>query len=170
MNYTPQQIANYFLARAFESSVDVSPLKLLKLVYIAYGWNLALRDKKLFHEPIEAWEHGPVVPTLYHEFKHYRKNPIKDFAEDYDAAMESMTVPRVPQGDSETLLVLQKVWAAYKHFSAWTLRNKTHEKDGPWDKVYDRHRRDVILNDADIREHYKVKIGQYLDAARTATA
>lgn len=37
MAYTPQHIANYFLERAEREGVRVSPLKLIKLVYIAYG-------------------------------------------------------------------------------------------------------------------------------------
>jgi uncharacterized phage-associated protein len=41
--YTPSHIANYFLKRA-ESQGE---FKLLKLVYIGYGWVLALTDRKL---------------------------------------------------------------------------------------------------------------------------
>lgn len=166
MNYTPQHIANYFLTKSFDEGIPMSPLKLLKIVYIAYGWYHALKGAKLFHEPIEAWEHGPVVPTLYHEFKHYRKSPITELAEEYDASMESSYLPTVPENDGELRLILDKVWASYKMFSAWALRNKTHEVGGPWHKVYDRSDRDVTLNDADISEHYKLKIRQYLDAAK----
>ena len=167
MNYTPQHIANYFLKKSFDEGIIMSPLKLLKMVYIAYGWHHALKGEKLFHEPIEAWEHGPVVPTLYHEFKHYGKSSITDLAEEYDASMEKSHIPTVPESDTEMRLILDKVWAAYKSFSAWALRNKTHEKDGPWDKVYDRYNRDATLVDEDISAHYKLKIRQYLDAAKT---
>lgn len=166
MTYTPQHIANYFLTRSFEEGVPLSPLKLLKLVYIAYGWNLALKDERLFHEPIEAWEHGPVVPTLYHEFKHYRRNPITELAEDYDGMMESEFIPMVPTNAGETRLILDKVWAAYNRFTAWALRNKTHEAGGPWASVYDPRSRDVTLEDDDVKRHYKLKIRQYLDAAK----
>jgi len=160
MTYTPQHIANYFLQRARSEGEKISPLKLLKLVYIAYGWNIALtKGDKLFDEPIEAWEHGPVVPTLYHEFKHYGRNAITELSEEYDAEMAHFTIPEVD--DEDTKLILSKVWAAYKHFSPWTLRNKTHEEDGPWDRVYDRHMRSNPLNDDDIKEHYERRLATY---------
>ena len=67
--YTAFHIANYFLWRAWEEGVEVTPLKLIKLVYIAYGWNLVLnKDRpKLFEERIEAWKYGPVIPSVYHD-------------------------------------------------------------------------------------------------------
>lgn len=54
----------------------MSLLKLIKLVYLAYGWSIAL-DYRLFDEPIVAWKHGPVIRSLYHEFKHFGAAPIK---------------------------------------------------------------------------------------------
>ncbi|WP_366513810.1 type II toxin-antitoxin system antitoxin SocA domain-containing protein [Planktotalea sp.] len=74
-------------------------MKLQKLVYIAYGWHLALSGKKLFTEEIEAWKHGPVVPSLYHEFKHLRENPITSFATSYDYNSEQEIVPRVQESN-----------------------------------------------------------------------
>ena len=160
MNYTPQHIANYFLERGRLEGVPISPLKLLKLVYIAYGWFIAItKGKRLFTETIEAWEHGPVVPTLYHEFKHYGRNPITEYSEEYDPEMENFTIPRVT--DDDTLVVLSKVWAAYKGFSAWALRQKTHEADGPWDRVHNPLVRNCALNDDDIREHYEQRLSTY---------
>ncbi|HSX79064.1 MAG TPA: type II toxin-antitoxin system antitoxin SocA domain-containing protein, partial [Candidatus Saccharimonadia bacterium] len=56
-------VAQYFLAKADEDAGDLmSNLKLQKLVYYAQGFALALLDKPLFPQCIEAWIHGPVVP------------------------------------------------------------------------------------------------------------
>ena len=64
-------VADFFLARA-----SMSPKKLQKLVYYAYAWTLALLNEtiddlhfRLFHNKIEAWVHGPVVPDLYQQYK-----------------------------------------------------------------------------------------------------
>ncbi|MEO0637649.1 MAG: type II toxin-antitoxin system antitoxin SocA domain-containing protein [Pseudomonadota bacterium] len=145
--------------------MPISQLKLMKLVYIAYGWHLALNEIRLYDEPIYAWEHGPVVRSIYDEFKNFGKRPITRRATEVDWDTFELMEPRVPEDDAETRWVLDRVWATYKDFRAWTLRNKTHEAGGPWDKVYDPKVRDVKLNDDDIREHYVQRISAYIDAA-----
>lgn len=98
----------------------ISNLKLQKLLYYAQGAFLAVKGSPLFDDPIEAWTHGPVVPTVYHEFKHYG-----------DAGIE------VPTGfdpdiiaDSDAELLLE-VYEEFGQYSAWKLRNMTHEET-PW--------------------------------------
>jgi uncharacterized phage-associated protein len=54
-----------------QESDRISNLKLQKLLYYAQGWYLGLTGNPLFHEHIEAWVHGPVVPSM---FRIYRKN------------------------------------------------------------------------------------------------
>ncbi|WP_165354631.1 Panacea domain-containing protein [Tropicimonas sp. IMCC6043] len=43
----------------------LAPEKLERLVYFAQEDALADGLEPLFHEPIEAWDHGPVCPALY---------------------------------------------------------------------------------------------------------
>lgn len=167
MAYTPQHIANYFLDRAKEEGRGLSPLKLIKLVYIAYGWVFALTNEKLFDEPIEAWQHGPVIPSIYHEFKHNRADPISEEAGSFDMETGRYVSPRVPETDTTINLILEKVWAAYRNFSGWTLRNKTHEQGTPWQQVYDGSMRNVIPDEL-IGPHFHMKIREIVDAARNA--
>lgn len=161
-NYSPQQVANFFLDKSDGEGLPMTQLKLMKLVYIAYGWVLALTDKRLFDEPIEAWQHGPVIESLYHEFKHFRKAPISGRSEDVDYDTWEVVEPRIPDDDTDTNKILNKVWAAYRHFRAWDLRNKTHENDGPWARVYVNGMQGIVLKDDDIREHYVDRISKYL--------
>ncbi|MEA3533142.1 Panacea domain-containing protein [Rhizobium sp. CC-YZS058] len=165
MAYTPQHIANYFLERAEREGVRVSPLKLIKLVYIAYGWNLALVGDKLFDEPIEAWQHGPVIPSIYHEFKEFGSSGINRRAYDLDLETLETFAPQIREDDEVTRLVLDRVWAAYKRFTGWQLREKTHEAGSPWSNVYRENVLGVTLNDADIKSHFVDKIEGYLTAA-----
>ncbi|WP_068115892.1 Panacea domain-containing protein [Tropicimonas marinistellae] len=44
----------------------LAPEKLERLVYFAQEDVLAEGLGPLFHEPIEAWDHGPVCPALFH--------------------------------------------------------------------------------------------------------
>lgn len=70
-------VAKYLLILVDREAGDaITQLKLQKLMYIAQGLHLALYDKPLFKEEIEAWQHGPVVRELYNEFKGYGTYPI----------------------------------------------------------------------------------------------
>lgn len=170
MTYTPQHIANYFLKRADDEGRPMDQLKLIKLVYIAYGWALALTGKRLFSEEIQAWKHGPVIRSVYDEFKHYGSLPIHSRATEFDLDTFELTEPRVPEKDAETQLILGKVWAAYKRFSGWQLRQKTHEPDTPWSMTYDPRRRDQVISDELIRPHFLTIIRQILDVIAQASA
>lgn len=56
---------------------DVSPKKLQKLLYYLHVWHLHKFNKaKLTNEEIQAWRHGPVIPKVYFEYKHYGRCSI----------------------------------------------------------------------------------------------
>lgn len=170
MAYTPQHIANYFLDRAERDGVRLENMKLQKLVYIAYGWYLALTGKRLFDEPIQAWQHGPVIRSLYDEFKHFVSSAITGRATEINFDTWDETVPRVDADDNEVHLILSKVWAAYNRFSGWQLRAKTHEPGTPWSMTYDPAERDKVIPDELIRPHFSDIIRRILDAAKSRAA
>ena len=163
MTYSPQHVANFMLDRAEKEDREISPMKLLKLVYIGYGWVLAILNTKLFDEPIYAWRHGPVIRSLYDEFKHHRANAIDLPALQFDLDTMEVAIPRIPNDDDETNVVLERVWEIYKHFSAGSLRNKTHERGSPWHQVYNDGERDIVIPDELIQPHFNKKIRQYLE-------
>ena len=69
--------ANFFIKKALENNVELSPMKLIKFAYIAQGSALAAYKKCLFRETIEAWKYGSVVPDLYHNLKKYGDNTVR---------------------------------------------------------------------------------------------
>lgn len=69
--YKAIDIAKYFI-----NELHPEPLKLQKLLYFAQGFSYAFYDKELFNDDFEAWVHGPVIPSIYHEYKSYEYNPI----------------------------------------------------------------------------------------------
>lgn len=69
--YKAMDIAKYFI-----NELHPEPLKLQKLLYFAQGFSYAFYDKELFNDDFEAWVHGPVIPSIYHEYKSYEYNPI----------------------------------------------------------------------------------------------
>lgn len=67
LGYNPTDFARYILAK----SGSISNMKLQKLMFYTESVFMAVTNKSLFHEDYEAWKHGPVLPSVYHEFKKY---------------------------------------------------------------------------------------------------
>ena len=137
-------IAKCFLFLDDASEGDgISNLKLQKLVYYAQGFFAAVFDKPLFSNHIEAWTHGPVVPTLYHAYKEHSSNRIP-VPQDFDKG--ALT-------DDEFGLV-EEVFEVFGQFSAWKLRSMTHEET-PW-QTHERDASTIPLEE--ITEYFKTRI------------
>ena len=119
------EVAKWFLAynriaAAEEGAEFISNLKLQKLLYYAQGCSLAVADTPLFGDDIVAWLHGPVVECVYHEYKSNGANGIV-FEDDFDFSKFS------PEENE----LLQEVYDTFGQYSAWKLRNMTHNET-PW--------------------------------------
>jgi uncharacterized phage-associated protein len=135
---TCYDVANHFLALGWSDDGElISNLKLQKLVYYAQGFVLAILDRALFPEAIEAWDHGPVVPDLYHHYKQYGATVIPP-PEGYD--------PDVVLSVEEQKL-LNDVYLSYGQYTAWKLRDLSHE-ESPWKDAYARGSGTVITPDS----------------------
>ena len=60
--YDSRTVANEFLKLADKDNDTLTPMQLLKLVFIAHGWCLGLLGRHLIKDSIEAWQYGPVIP------------------------------------------------------------------------------------------------------------
>ena len=118
---TAETISNYFLVLSEKKyNESLSNMKVQKLVYYAQGFHLALYDTKLFNEKINAWAHGPVIDSLYHKYKQYGSASI--------IITDEVNFEEITEQQKE---LLEQVYAEYGQFSAWRLRNMTHEEE-PW--------------------------------------
>ncbi len=136
-------VADYFLSKTDEEAGDViSNLKLQKLVYYAQGFTLAVTGKPLFNEPIEAWQHGPVVPDLYHKYKDHGAYGIP-----------APTNVDFSKFSSEIKEILDEVYDVYGQFSAWKLRNMTHE-EAPWKNT----EKGDVISLSSMSEYFKTQI------------
>lgn len=161
--YATDLIADFMLAKSSPELGDIiSNLKLQKLIYYAAGVMSAVRqnqDAPLFHDPIEAWTHGPVVPSQYHRFSKYGSGPIPP-VEGFDFSTF----------DPVDLQVLDDVYGFYGQYSAWKLRNMTHE-EAPWLSSYDQPDNKITLGqlidffsgeiDGSYIAEYQEKAGQH---------
>ena len=126
--YTPQHIANFFL-----SKTNIDNLKLNKLVYISYGWGLAY-DMNLFNEPIQAWRFGPVIPSIYHEFKEYGAKRIDRLSTIFDISLGETIKPQVT--NEKVIDLLKVVYKEYGVLDSLYLVDLTHMEGSPWFETY----------------------------------
>lgn len=120
--------ANFFIDLSIHNDEDpMTNLRLNKLLYFAQGCSLARRGKPLFSDKIEAWQYGPVVPSVYHNFKSYKKNPIDKVFKKYDPSVFS----------PEEFDLLIDVAREFGKYTSPTLVNISHAQDGPWRRVFD---------------------------------
>jgi uncharacterized phage-associated protein len=96
-------------------------------------------DEPLFKEEIEAWTHGPVVPKIYHHFKEYGDGGIPSPA-------------KVPKLDKGTIEFLDEIYRIFGQYSAWKLRNMTHEEP-PWKQAVARKNR--VIDPKIMRKYFK---------------
>ena len=139
-------VAKYFLSfQDEEDGETISNLKIQKLAYYSQGFHLAIYDSPLFAETIEAWTHGPVVPSLYHGFKQYGQGSIPR-PEEFDFGLFS----------DEMRKFLDEVYDVYGQYDAWKLRNMTHEEP-PWRETYKRGVGGVIPHEA-MQDYFKTQL------------
>lgn len=133
MRHSPKAIANHFLSLARASGQPISPMKLQKLVYYAHGWYAGHTGQPLIDETVEAWPYGPVIPSLYHEFKRFGASDITRMAMDLDG-QQLREVP--PPDDPSLRQFLDNVWSSYGPFTGIRLSEMTHAPGGPWDETW----------------------------------
>lgn len=128
---TASQLARYIISEIkkqmtsdYLEEFDVTPLKLQKLLYYVQGYSLALTGKPAFSDQIEAWRYGPVVESVYQEYKKYNKSIIP-YEEIQDEEIYDETLRQVVR-----LVLLDK-----QRSSGEVLARATH-KEAPWRNAY----------------------------------
>ena len=163
MSFPATAVANEFLTIAKGANKELTPLKLQKLVYFAHGWYLAFSGEPLISETIQAWQYGPVIPTLYREFREYGNAAIGTPAVEsgFQGGRFTVNVPKLdncgqPAEEVERARqVIRKVWDTYGGFSSARLSNATHVPGGPWEKVYKEGSRSIPIPNEEIRKYFQ---------------
>lgn len=110
-----RDIASWFLGQQ-----SMTHKKIQKLCYYAQAWYCALYDgTPLFEDEIQAWVHGPVIPSLYPVYADYKWSVIPQKSFDASVFNEKVTA------------VLEAVYNTYGNLSGDQLENLTHSED-PW--------------------------------------
>jgi uncharacterized phage-associated protein len=155
--YDAREVSNFILKIAHNRGTQITQMSLLKIIFYAHGWYLATNDKPLFRQPVEAWEFGPVVKVVRDAFKGFGRNPITSFAERLDLESGEFTQVSASLSNEDEKFV-ETIFDNYSKYSAFTLSDMTHEKDSPWDKVWNTNktigRLGLRIKNEEIREYF----------------
>jgi len=130
--YTAVQLANWLLVENYferECNKNIDPLsqmKVIKLLYFAYGRYLASTKNKLFSSPIIHLQYGPVVTEVHEKFK--GQTVLNDEKIEKGAIEDYNTVSQ----DEEISELLHAVNQKYIDYTAAGLSKITHRKGSPW--------------------------------------
>ena len=148
---SPLYVANNMILRARKQGINLTNLKLQKLLYILYARYYHDAGYSLFPDRFEAWQYGPVLTNVYEVFKKEEANTIIDLR---------------PDANGEVLIASEKdtfgasldfVWANYARKTAAYLVGLTHGKENPgyttaWKKAVDSKGYEAFIEDSDIKE------------------
>jgi uncharacterized phage-associated protein len=159
--YDCREVANYILDKGESSNIDITNLSLQKILYFCHAFVLTELSRPLVKQSFEAWQHGPVIRSLYRVFCGCGEEKIK------------MRATRIDKNSGERILctasldeelnnTLDKAIAFYGRVSAYQLVKLSHEPGGPWDKTWNhlgQSNPGMKINNNEIKEFYIGKEG-----------
>jgi uncharacterized phage-associated protein len=141
------EVAHRIILESYNADAGetISNLKLQKMLYYMQGFFIAVFDKKLFDEPILAWNYGPVVYNAYNHFSKFKKQ-----------AIVLKGKPKKTRLEGKELALFNEVMSVYGQYSAIKLMNMTHE-ELPWKKTFNEGPGNEIPYEL-LRSYFKTKI------------
>ena len=143
---TPAVIAAKRLCE--QSGWTLSNLELQKLLYLAHMAYLGRTGRPLILESFEAWDLGPVVPTLYHRAKAFGSSPVQNVFHHVSSDLEPSKASAIDE-----------VFHATRGLTPGRLVAITHWDQGAWAKNYSPRARGRIIPNSDIRDEYIARVG-----------
>lgn len=176
MAFSSLAVANHFVKKSIGiQCTDLTQMKIQKLVFFAHGWHLAIANKPLVDEQVEAWDYGPVIPQLYSCLRDFGNlpvvSPIRKMEMDFDGNDPwkiTWTEPRLETSQNlQTEIdvavgIADSVWKKYGIYDAVRLSNMTHLAGTPWELTVSRVKKELgylpkgtDIPQAVIRDYFK---------------
>lgn len=125
MEYSSVLIARYIVAMAQDKGLPINMTKVQKLLYIAYGIYLAIKDERLIDEHPQAWPYGPVFPST-------RNKLLKENF--YDIRIDNPEFAEL-RINAELNSLLNLVFNNFGDWTASELSQWSHTDGSPWEKT-----------------------------------
>lgn len=132
MKASVQSLCNNILMRAHRESIDVTPMKLQKLLYYVCTKYVQETGISPIMEYFAVWKYGPVIPSVYAEFKPFKAEPIKRFARN------AKGIATIVDEDANPILknCIDHVWHKLKLYDGPALAHRTHLEGSGWYSAY----------------------------------
>jgi uncharacterized phage-associated protein len=156
MQYPAIVVANEIIKLANAEKIDITPMKLQKILYLANGIYYKKRGEKLIKEKFEPWDYGPVERSVYTAYKECKGNNI---SEPISQLVHTSGFTFIPSSsinvEDEDFKIIKEAWDNSKNLSAFTLSAWSHNKNSPWDRAYNANPKPVYISDEDIKEYFE---------------
>lgn len=127
-----------------KTNYSISNLRLNRLLYYVYGVYLATQNQRPWSEQVEAWDYGPIFPSIYKEFKMYGSGRIK--------------YPILGINSNSGIDdIIDEVLKTFNHLTDAELIARTHSNKSPWAQTY-QPKKQRIIPDNFISEYFKAYI------------
>lgn len=120
-------------------------LQMHKILYLAHMFYMGQNNgNTLIDEEFEAWDYGPVLPSLYHKLKFFGSEPVRDifFRED------------IVEGTPESA-ILADAANQLTHKKPGSLVALTYRDGGAWNKYYIPGAKGRRIPNEDILQEYR---------------
>ena len=131
MGHDSKAVANEIFKIGQEKGIQMSMMKLIKLVYFAHAWMLGLKGKPLCSDEVEAWQYGPVFRDLYMNLP-YRGSQIVDKPVT-DIFGEECIDSTFTQYERD---LMSRIVDLYGNLHPFQLSDITHKPGTPWERVF----------------------------------
>lgn len=154
-----RELADYMLLKAAKEGYFLTPLHINKLCYLVQGFMLRNAREVAFHNRIEAWQYGPVIPDVYDAFKRYGRSPIRRLYGGGEPVCVGSAQDNGPISMLKKSLggkisgIADRVVDKYAGVDGGRLVGMTHEKGTPWSDTKRFFSNPVIPTDV-IKDYY----------------
>lgn len=125
-------LCNNILLRGRNDGVKITPMKLQKLLYFVCRDYVKQFGESPISEQFEVWQYGPVLPSVYAEFRQFGAKAITEYAKDARG-----TAYKVNEDDAPGLAeIIDRIWRKYKSKSGIELSQITHQRSSGWYRAY----------------------------------
>lgn len=129
---------------AKRSGWTLTNLEIQKILYLAHMFYLGrTKGQPLISGEFEAWDFGPVHPSLYHRIKIYGSKPVGNVF---------YNTPDIPVGAEAD--IIDEAYDSLGKVGASRLVRATHRPGGAWGKHYSMGERNCVMPNSDILQEY----------------
>ena len=121
MSYTAMELAEYIVNKCMIDGCPISNLYLQKILYYIQR-DFLQKGKIAFHDDIEAWQIGPVIPNVYYEFCGFGAMPI---TASYNQEINPEDKDQIDSPIEEK-----------RDLEPWDMTVDIHKVSGAWAKTY----------------------------------